>query len=84
MILRDFRKQLEKVINKSGLSIDVVYFVLKDILNEVTQIYENTIREEEQQQAALEEQERIIKEQKEKELAELENAAAAERRIKRD
>ena len=84
MILRDFRKQLEKVINESGLSIDVVYFVLKDILNEVTQIYENTIREEEQQQAALEEQERIIKEQKEKELAELENAAAAERRIKRD
>ena len=50
MILRDFRKQLEKVINESGLPIDAVYFVLKDILNEATQIYENTIREEEQQQ----------------------------------
>ena len=46
MILRDFRKQLEKVINESGLPIDAVYFVLKDILNEATQIYENTIREE--------------------------------------
>lgn len=56
MILRDFRKQLEKVINESGLPIDAIYFVLKDILNEATQIYENTIREEEQQQAALKEQ----------------------------
>lgn len=62
MILRDFRKQLEKVINESGLPIDAVYFVLKDILNEATQIYENTIREEEQQQAALEEQEQKEKE----------------------
>lgn len=62
MILRDFRKQLEKVINESGLSIDAVYFVLKDILNEVTQIYENTIKEEEQQQAILEEQEKKEKE----------------------
>ena len=40
------------------MPIDAVYFVLKDILNEATQIYENTIREEEQQQAALEEQEK--------------------------
>ena len=58
MILRDFRKQLEKVINESELPIDAVYFVLKDILNEATQIYENTIREEEQQQATLKEQEK--------------------------
>ena len=62
MILRDFRKQLEKVINESGLPIDAVYFVLKDILNEATQIYENTIREEKQQQAILEEQEKKEKE----------------------
>ena len=58
MILKNFRKQIEDIINQSGLSIDAVYFVLKDIFNEVTQIYENTIREEEQQQAALEEQEK--------------------------
>ena len=60
MILKNFRKQIEDIINQSGLSIDAVYFVLKDILNEVTQIYENVAKEEEQQQAAL-------KEQKEKE-----------------
>ena len=57
MILKDFRKQIEDIINQSGLSIDAVYFVLKDILNEVTQIYENVAKEEEQQQAALKEQE---------------------------
>ena len=62
MILRNFRKQIENIINQSGLPIDAVYFVLKDILNEATQIYENTIREEEQQQAALEEQEKKEKE----------------------
>lgn len=59
MILKDFRKQIEDIINQSGLSIDAVYFVLKDILNEVTQIYENISKEEEQQAA--------LKEQKEKE-----------------
>ena len=62
MILKDFRKQIEDIINQSGLSIDAVYFVLKDILNEVTQIYENVAKEEEQQQAILEEQEQKEKE----------------------
>lgn len=56
MILKDFRKQIEDIINQSGLSIDAVYFVLKDIFNEVTQIYENVAKEEELQ-AALKEQE---------------------------
>lgn len=59
MILKDFRKQIEDIINQSGLSIDAIYFVLKDILNEVTQIYENVAKEEELQAA--------LKEQKEKE-----------------
>ena len=56
MILKDFRKQIEDIINQSGLPIDAVYFVLKDILNEVTQIYENVAKEEELQ-IALKEQE---------------------------
>ena len=62
LILRKFRKQMEDLINSSELPIDAIYFVLKDILNEVTQIYENVIREEEQQQAALEEQKKKEKE----------------------
>ena len=62
MILKDFRKQIEDIINQSGLSIDAVYFVLKDILNEVTQIYANVAQEEELQQIALKEQEEREKE----------------------
>lgn len=62
LVLKNLRKQMEDAINNSGLPIDAVYFVLKDILNEATQIYENTIREEQQQQAALEEQKKKEKE----------------------
>ena len=62
MILKDFRKQIADIINQSGLPIDAVYFVLKDILNEVTQIYENVAKEEELQQIALKEQEEREKE----------------------
>ena len=49
MILRDFRKQIEDIINQSGLPIDAIYFVLKDILNEVLEIYNNEIAKEEMQ-----------------------------------
>ena len=73
MILKDFRKQIEDIINQSGLSIDAVYFVLKDILNEVTQIYENVAKEEELQ-AALEEQEKKEKESTNDEDINKENA----------
>ena len=48
MILRDLRRQIENVINQSNLSIDAVYFVLKDILNEVTDIYNQEIQKEQQ------------------------------------
>ena len=47
MILRYVRKQIENIINQSGLPIDAIYFVLKDILNEVTEIYNNEIAKEE-------------------------------------
>ena len=49
MILRDFRKQIEDIINQSGLPIDAIYFVLKDILNEVSEIYNNEVAKEEMQ-----------------------------------
>ena len=49
MILRDMRKKVEDIINQSGLPIDAIYFILKDILNEVTEIYNNEIAKEEMQ-----------------------------------
>lgn len=72
MILKDFRKQIEDIINQSGLSIDAVYFVLKDILNEVTQIYVDAAKEEELQ-AALKEQEEKEKEDTKEEVINKEN-----------
>ena len=72
MILKDFRKQIEDIINQSGLSIDAVYFVLKDILNEVTQIYADAAREEELQ-AALKEQEEKEKEDTKEKVVNKEN-----------
>ena len=47
MILRNFRKQIENIINESKLPIDCVYFVFKDIINELENIYSQEIVKEE-------------------------------------
>lgn len=73
MLLNETRRKICDIVNESGLPLDAIYYILRDVTNEV---WEETLKQEEQ--------ERIIKEQKEKELAELENAAAAERKIRRD
>lgn len=39
LILRKFRKQLEELVNNSGLPIDAIYYVLKDVVIEVEGIY---------------------------------------------
>lgn len=48
MVLNNFRKEIIEKINKSGLSIDCVYFVLKDIMNDVVVQYNQLIEIEEQ------------------------------------
>lgn len=47
MILYKFRKDLENLINNSGLPIDAAYFVLKDIMYEMDNIYKQEIKKEE-------------------------------------
>lgn len=47
MILYNFRKDLENLINNSGLPIDAAYFVLKDIMHEIDSIYKQEIEREE-------------------------------------
>lgn len=47
MILYNFRKDLENLINNSGLPIDAAYFVLKDIMREIDSIYTQEIEREE-------------------------------------
>ena len=52
MILTDFRKNITDSINQSNLSIDVIYFVMKDIMNEIVGLYNQQLRQEEIKSAA--------------------------------
>lgn len=61
MVLNNFRKEIIETINKSGLTIDCVYFVLKDIMNDVVTQYNQLIEEEEQKK--IEEQKKEQEEQ---------------------
>lgn len=46
MILRDLRKNIEDIVNQSNLSIDCIYFVFKDLMNEIENIYNQEIQRE--------------------------------------
>lgn len=46
LYLKNLRKQLEVIINNSGVSIDAAYYVVKDILNELAEIMTNEINTE--------------------------------------
>lgn len=46
MILYNFRKDLENLINNSGLTIDAAYFVLKDVMSEIDSLYKEQIKRE--------------------------------------
>ena len=39
LVLKNFRTKISNEINNSNLPVDAVYFVLKDVLNEVMEIY---------------------------------------------
>jgi hypothetical protein len=43
MIVKVFQEKILDEINNSGLSIEVVYFVMKDIMREITDTYNNYI-----------------------------------------
>ena len=43
MILYEFRKDLENLINNSGLTIDAAYFVLKDVMSEIDTLYKEAV-----------------------------------------
>ena len=46
MILRDLRKNIEDIVNQSNLSIDCIYFVFKDLMNEIENVYNQEIQRE--------------------------------------
>ena len=46
MILRDLRKNIEDIVNQSNLSIDCIYFVFKDLMNEIENVDDQEIQRE--------------------------------------
>lgn len=46
MELNNFKQQIIKDINTSGLTIDAVYFVLKDVMNEVVGLFNKQVEME--------------------------------------
>lgn len=65
MVLRDLRKNIENVVNQSNLSIDCIYFVFKDLMNEIENIYNQEIQREFIEQQKKNEEEDNKKEKEE-------------------
>lgn len=47
MLLRDLEQKIVKVINESGLPIDAIYFIMKSLMTEIEQKYNEYCRIEE-------------------------------------
>lgn len=43
MNLIELRQNISNIINQAGLPVDAVYFVMKDIMNEITDLYSQQI-----------------------------------------
>lgn len=46
MILNDFKDKIYKDINESNLSIDAIYYVMKDIINDIVNAYNRQLEME--------------------------------------
>lgn len=44
MLLRDLEQKIVKVINESGLPIDAIYFIMKSLMTEIEQKYNEYCR----------------------------------------
>lgn len=75
MIFRNFRKNIEDVINNSGMSIDAVYYILKDVMIEVEKLYNDYCYQEDI--AMMQENEKNSEEDAEAEVKEEDTEAAA-------
>lgn len=49
MRMYDFKNKLAEMINQSGLSIEEVYYIWKDLFDEITINYNSVIKQEQQQ-----------------------------------
>ena len=63
MVLRDLRKNIKNIVNQSNLNIDCIYFVFKDLMNEIENIYNQEIQREFIEQQKKKEEENNNKEE---------------------
>lgn len=49
MILNDFKQRISNIINNSGLSIEAIYYVFKDIFIEIEKLYFLELQKEEKE-----------------------------------
>lgn len=75
MLLNDLKNQIVKTINDSNLSIDAIYYVMKDIMNEIISQYNVVLQQEAAAAASAKE---------EAQLEETEEAPSADNQIKED
>ena len=63
MILNDFKNQLIKIINDSNLTIDAIYYVMKDIMNDIVTQYNLVLQQEAEAAASAKEESQAEEEQ---------------------
>ena len=47
--LNEFKTNVVNVVNNSGLPVGVVYYIMKDLLNDIQDAYETTLKKEKEQ-----------------------------------
>ena len=47
--LYNFKNNMVNIINNSGLPVGVVYYIMKDLLNDIQNAYENTLKKEKEE-----------------------------------
>ena len=47
--LNDFKNNMVNTINNSGLPVGVVYYIMKDLFNDIQNAYENTLKKEKEE-----------------------------------
>ena len=47
--LNNFKTNMVNEINNSGLPVGVVYYIMKDLLNDIQNAYENTLKKEKEE-----------------------------------
>lgn len=60
MILNDFKSKIIETINTSNLTIEVIYYIMKDIMYDVTNQYNTLLQQEAAAQVSIKEESQAV------------------------